>query len=90
MTGVHPITSAVVYGAARIAEQLSASLVVIATRSGATGPRVKAKQHDFIPSVGVSTSDETLRRMCMFWGITPLAGGPVDDPPAWPVSGRVG
>ena len=81
MTGVHPITSAVVHGAARIAEQLSANLVVIATRSGATA-RVKAKQHDFIPSIGVSTSDKTLRRMCLFWGITPLAGAPVDDPPA--------
>jgi pyruvate kinase len=81
MTGVHPITSAVVHGAAQIAKQLSARLVVIATRSGATA-RVKAKQHDFIPSIGVSTSDKTLRRMCLFWGITPLAGAPVDDPPA--------
>ena len=76
---VHAITSAVVGGAVQIAEQLSASLIVIATRSGATA-LVKAKQRDFIPSVGVSNSDETLRKMCLFWGIIPVAGAPADDP----------
>jgi pyruvate kinase len=79
-SGVHPITSAVVYGAGRIARQLEASLVVIATRSGATA-RVKAKQRDFIPTIAVSSSETTLRQMCLFWGITPLADAPVNDPP---------
>ncbi|REJ69802.1 MAG: pyruvate kinase [Planctomycetota bacterium] len=79
--GVHPITSAVVYGAAQIADQLSSNLIVIATRSGATA-LVKAKQRDFIPTVGVSSSPEALRRMCLFWGTYPLAGAPLDDPPA--------
>lgn len=77
---VHPITSAVVYGAARIADQLKARLVVIATRSGGTA-RVKAKQRDFIRTLGVSDSETTLRRMCLFWGIIPLAGAPVNDGP---------
>lgn len=77
---VHPITSAVVYGAARIADQLKARLVVIATRSGGTA-RVKAKQRDFIRAIGVSDSETTLRRMCLFWGITPLPGAPVNDGP---------
>ena len=77
---VHPITSAVVYGAARIADQLKARLVVIATRSGGTA-RVKAKQRDFIRTIGVSDSETTLRRMCLFWGITPMPGAPVNDGP---------
>jgi pyruvate kinase len=79
-SGVHPITSAVVYGAARIAEHLQASLVVVITRSGATA-RVKAKQRDFIPTIAVSSSEATLRQMCLYWGITPLANAPLADPP---------
>jgi pyruvate kinase len=78
-SGVHPITSAVVYGAGRIAEQLEASMVVIVTRSGATA-RVKAKQRDFIPTIAVSDCEATLRQMCLFWGITPLGGAPVNEP----------
>jgi pyruvate kinase len=52
--GVHPVTAAVVYGAARIADRLDARLVVVATRSGNTA-RIKAKQRDFIPTVGIVT-----------------------------------
>ncbi len=80
LSGVHPITAAVTYGAARIASQLTAALVVVATRSGNTS-RVKSKQRDFIPTVGVSDSVVTLRRMCLFWGIIPLPNAPVNDGP---------
>ncbi len=71
IAGVHPITTAVVYGASRIASQLFARLVVIATRQGGTA-RVKSKLRDFIPTIGVSDNEVTLRQMCLFWGITPL------------------
>lgn len=77
---VHPITAAVVYGAAAIAEQVNAKLVVIATRGGKTA-LVKSKQRTMIPAIGVSSSEETLRQMCLFWGITPLPGAPVEDGP---------
>jgi pyruvate kinase len=77
---VQAMTAAVVYGAARIAQQLQARLVVISTRGGGTA-RVKAKQRDFIRTLGVSDSETTLRRMCLFWGITPLPGAPVNDGP---------
>jgi len=78
VSGVHPVTAAITFGAAKIAEQLHASMVVIATRSGGTA-RIKSKQRDFIPTVGVSDSPATLRRMCLFWGITPLSEAPVDS-----------
>ena len=78
VTGVHPVTAAITFGAAKIAEQLHASMVVVATRTGGTA-RVKSKQRNFIPTVGVSDSPATLRRMCLFWGITPLMGAPVDS-----------
>ncbi|MEQ8784733.1 MAG: pyruvate kinase [Pirellulaceae bacterium] len=79
--GVHPITSAVVYGAGRIAAQLHARLTVVATHSGGTA-RVKAKQRDFIPTIGLSDSTSVLRQMCLLWGVTPLANAPMGDPPA--------
>lgn len=80
VSGVHVITAAVVRGAAAIAHQVQARLVVISTRSGGTA-RVKAKQRDFIRTLGVSDSEATLRRMCLLWGITPLKDAPVNDGP---------
>lgn len=80
LAGVHPITAAMVHGASRIAAQINARLVVVASRSGGTA-RVLAKHHDSIASVGVSDSDVTLRHMTLFWGILPLAGAPVGDGP---------
>jgi pyruvate kinase len=70
---VLPITQAVIYGAARIAEKVRAKLVVIVTQSGATAI-AKSSQRDFIPVVAVSENERSLRQMCLLWGITPLAG----------------
>ncbi len=67
---VHPVTSAVTHNAANIAEAIDAKLVVVASRTGGTA-WVKAKQRNYIPTLGVSDSDHTLRRMCLFWGIMP-------------------
>jgi pyruvate kinase len=78
---VHAVTEAVVHGASLIASRLSARLVVVATRTGGTA-RVKSKHRDFIPTVGVSDSESTLRRMNLFWGIIPLRGAPVHEGPA--------
>lgn len=80
-TAVHPVTRAVVYGAARIAECVHAKMVVIATRSGATA-LAKSSQRDFIPCIAVSPSTAMLRRMTLLWGVTPLDGAPCDDPVA--------
>ena len=66
----NPITSAVTYGAASIARGIDAKLVVVASRTGGTA-WVKSKQRSFIPTLGVSNRKETLRRMCLFWGIMP-------------------
>ncbi len=67
---VNLITSAVTYNAANIADTIGAKLVVVASRSGGTA-WVKSKQRNYIPTLGVSDVDATLRRMCLFWGITP-------------------
>jgi pyruvate kinase len=80
-TDVHPITAAAVKGSAAIAEQLGAKIVVVATRGGGTC-RLRSKQRDFIPTIGVSDSASVLRRLTLFWGVTPLAGAPVHEGPA--------
>ncbi len=66
----HPITSAVTYSAASIAQAIGAKLVVVASRTGGTA-WVKSKQRNFIPTLGLSNRQDTLRRMCLFWGIMP-------------------
>jgi len=74
---VHPITSAIVAGAGKIAEQLGAKLVVVATHSGRTA-LAKAKRRDFVSTVAVSDLEATVRQMTLFWGITPLQDRPED------------
>jgi pyruvate kinase len=79
--GVHPITAAAVSGGTTIAKELGAKFVVVATRGGGTA-RLRSKQRDFIPTIGVSDSPAVLRRLALFWGVLPLAGAPVHDGPA--------
>ena len=76
---VHPITSAVTYSAASIAESINAKLVVVASRTGGTA-WVKSKQRNYIPTIGVSNSASTLRRMCLLWGIMPHKVENLDNP----------
>jgi pyruvate kinase len=78
---VHAITAAAVCGAATIADRLDAKLVVVSTRGGGTC-RLRSKQRDFIPTIGLSDSAAVLRKLALFWGVTPLAGAPVHDGPA--------
>jgi pyruvate kinase len=73
---VTPITQAIVDAAGRIAEQVAARLIVVASSSGATALAL-SKNRNLVPILGVSESQATLRRMCLYWGVFPLAGAPV-------------
>ena len=75
---VHPVTSAVAYGATQIAESIHAKMLVVVTRTGGTA-WVKSKQRSLIPTLGVSDNEDTLRRMSLFWGIKPLRVSQLDD-----------
>jgi pyruvate kinase len=76
--GLNPITRAVVRGAGEMAYDLKAKLVVVASHSGRTA--LATSQHrSFVPTVGVSQCEETLRQMCLYWGVTPLRGAPATD-----------
>ena len=70
--GLHPITQAVVDGASRIAAELNAKLVVVASKSGVTAI-ARSKRRGAVPTVGLSDEPATLRQMALYWGVTPLA-----------------
>ncbi|MBI3839718.1 MAG: pyruvate kinase [Planctomycetia bacterium] len=73
--GLHPITSAVVYGAGHIAAEIDARLMVVASHSGATALAL-SKQRTYVQTVGISDSPQTLRQMCLYWGVIPLGDMP--------------
>ena len=77
---IHPITAAAVRAGAIMAEQIGARLIVVATRSGSTC-RIRSKQRDAVPTIGVSDSPAVVRQLSLLWGVTPLAGAPVHDGP---------
>ncbi|MCA9259115.1 MAG: hypothetical protein KDA61_07945, partial [Planctomycetales bacterium] len=58
-----------------MAQVVGAKLVVVASFSGRTALAL-SQQRSFVPTIGVSTNDETLRSMCLYWGVHPLAGAP--------------
>ena len=76
--GVNQITEATVYAAGRMAETLHADLLVVASSSGATALSLSKNRH-YVSTIGVSDSAATLRRMCLYWGIIPLADAPAGD-----------
>ena len=74
---VREITLAMLHGAAAIADQLQAKMLVVASASGATAI-ARAKQRDPVRTIGVSSHEQTLRQMCLLWGITPLKDARID------------
>lgn len=72
------ITRAVVHGAGAMAHSLKAKLVVVSSHSGRTALAL-SQQRSFVPTVGVSTKETTLRQMCLYWGVTPLRNAPAYD-----------
>ncbi len=79
VAGLHHVTPAVIYGAGHMAQQLGAKLVVVASHTGATALAM-SKLRCYVPTIGVSDSPATLRQMCLYWGVVPLAGVPTHDP----------
>jgi pyruvate kinase len=74
------ITEAVTHGAATAAAHLNADLIVAATRGGKTAMAL-SKQRPHVPILGLTDRPEVARRMCLFWGVTPLETSAVSLPP---------
>ncbi|MHC4400993.1 MAG: pyruvate kinase [Planctomycetota bacterium] len=75
---VNEITEATTFAAGQLAETVDARTIIVASGSGHTALTV-SKHRRRVPVVGVSDSEASLRRMCLYWGVIPLAGAPVDD-----------
>jgi len=65
------VTEAVTLGASMAAEHLQADLIVVATHSGRTAMAV-SKQRSPVPILALTDRPETSRRMCLYWGVTPV------------------
>jgi len=76
--GIDQVTEATAYAAGRMAEELDARMVVVASATGETALSL-SKNRNFVPTIGVSDSEATLRRMCLYWGVIPLSGTPTGD-----------
>jgi pyruvate kinase len=75
---VNQITEATTFAAGRLAEELRAATIVVASASGATALSLSKNRH-FVPTIGVSDSEATLRKMCLYWGVIPLPGAPTEE-----------
>lgn len=74
------VTEAVTLGAGAAAERLGADLIVIATHSGKTAMAL-SKQRGQVPILALTDRPEAARRMCLYWGITPLETAAVQKMP---------
>jgi pyruvate kinase len=75
---VHEVTRAAVRAAGRMAHDLGAKLVFVASHSGRTA--LALSQHrSYVPIIGISSRESTLRQMCLYWGVTPIRGFPALD-----------
>lgn len=74
------ITEAVTHGAATAAAHLGADLIVAATRRGKTAMAI-SKQRPHVPILALTDHPEVARRMCLFWGVTPIETTAVQSAP---------
>lgn len=70
-TRAKAITEAVTHGAGTAVAHLNADLIVAATRGGKTAMAI-SKQRPQVPIMGLTDRADVARRMCLFWGVTPV------------------
>ena len=66
-----PLTEAIALGAAGVARELSADLIVVATETGRTALAL-SRHRSSVPILAVTHHDSTARRMCLYWGVHSL------------------
>ncbi|MEZ6127559.1 MAG: pyruvate kinase [Planctomycetaceae bacterium] len=65
----NPITEAIALGATVVADDLNADLIVIATSSGRTALAL-SRMRGKVPILAVTHREDTVRRLCLYWGVT--------------------
>jgi pyruvate kinase len=66
-----PITEAVTRGAVAAAESIRADLIVVATVTGRTALAL-SRMRGRVPILAFTDREEVARRMCLYWGVTPV------------------
>lgn len=67
------VPEAVAYAACAAAVKINAQAIIACTETG-TSARLVAKYRPQQPLYGLSGRPATLRRMCLYWGVVPIAG----------------
>ncbi|MEZ6042328.1 MAG: pyruvate kinase [Planctomycetaceae bacterium] len=73
-----PITEAVTRGAIAAAEYLKADLIVVATVTGRTALAL-SRHRGGVPILAVTDHEAIARRMCLYWGVTPILNTEVNQ-----------
>ena len=73
-----PIAQAIARGACHIARQVGAKVIVAFTETGRSAQYVSQARPE-VPIIGLSPSVQTLRRLCMMWGVVPWYVEPLRD-----------
>lgn len=71
------IADGIVAAAREIAETTDIKAICCFTESGSTAAKV-ARERPHVPIIALSTIPQTLRRLCLTWGIHCVASGPID------------
>ena len=66
-----PITEAVTRGAIAAAESIRADLIVVATVTGRTALAL-SRMRGRVPILAFTDREDVARRMCLYWGVTPV------------------
>lgn len=69
---------AIAHAACSVAREIDAKVIVALTQSGGTA-RLVSKARPSVPIVGLSPDESTLRRLALYWGVSPCAFDVVTD-----------
>lgn len=69
---LHRVSDAIAFSACAAAQKVNAEVVIACTETG-TSARLVSKYRPRQPLYGVSSREETLTRMCLYWGVIPIS-----------------
>lgn len=77
-SSMNQIPEAISHATCRIAQDLRVAAIITFTISGQT-PRLVSKYRPKAPIIGMTTSESTYRRLCLYWGVRPLKINQIKD-----------
>ncbi len=78
LSGRQEISEAISYAACEMAMDLEAAAILTSTRFGGTA-RLISRFRPRTPIIGVTPRPETMRRLCLSWGVFPLLAPHIQD-----------